>query len=83
MLQLAFLFRNLFKIFLLSFLTIVTKMSFLQAPVPVSAGPVEVTIKSIKIDEVQPVNCPDCRMSAGTELDGDLYFFYCAYTGSE
>ena len=77
MLQLAFLFRNLFKIFLLSFLTIVTKMSFLQAPVPVSAGPLEVTIKSIKIDEVQPVSCPDCRMSAGIELDGDLYFFDC------
>ena len=52
-------------------------MPFLQAPVPVSAGPLEVTIKSIKIDEVQPVSCPDCRMSAGIELDGDLYFFDC------
>lgn len=77
MLQFAFLLRILFKIFLLSFSTIVTRMSFLQAPVPVSAGPVEVNIKSVKIDEVQPVNWPDCKMSAGIELDGDLYFFDC------
>ena len=72
MLQFAFLLRILFKIFLLSFSTIATKMSFLQDPVPVSAGPVEVNIKSVKIDEVQPVNWPDCKMSAGIELDGDL-----------
>ena len=43
----------------------------------------QVTIKSILIDDVQPVKCPNCGSNSGLELEGAMYFCDCGYMGGK